>query len=329
MKVVWYYFRGYRTRLSSILLAILLSVSPLTFTSLIFGNKTNQISGQLNTLERAEYSSIYLLNYDSPLSNEWIYADTDVMVFDSQDQEKRIGVSCLMCQDESLKSGEATISNNVATANNLSVGDSLFAVFPFSPNVFEYTVKAITPTEFDYQNPNVDNNIGILRFGLVQEYVNSTNCHYIVFSDESQTNTLAGYPQILNAIITKRSLESNVFYQGLAILIILFIMSVVSTVLSEKLFFSKSFDIIRLYYLKGVSKHNLVWVPFIEQLFLSLFVIAVAELLIGIFIPMNSNFTYIYFAIPIATSLFTMLISVLKNTRKCRERSVNNEHFGS
>lgn len=311
------------------LLAILLAVLPLTLTSFLFSAKINKISGQLETFESADYTHIYMLNYDSPLENEWIYVDTDVMVYSNPQQEERIGVSCLMCQDESLKQCEASVSQNVADTYSLKVGDTVFVVFPFTSTSFEYSIKEVSPIEFDYRNPNVDNNIGIMRLGLNQEYIDNTRCKYISFSKGSQASELSEYPQIIESVVTKQSLDKEIFFQGLPILIILFIFCIVSDFLAENVFFSKSFDIIRVFYLKGLPQKNLIVIPFIEHILFRLFVIIAIEIPIMKIIPIGSKITYIYYAIPLMTSLTVLLSSLLKNLWKCRERSVRNEHIGS
>lgn len=294
----------------------------------IFGNRINALSSQLKHYQDSEYNIAYILNYSVPAENELIYADTDIQLFLDENGNERLAVSCLMPQENAdytlpemkkvsvVKSGEILLSHNVAEKYNLGIGDTVYVEYPYSPRLFELAVSGLTDTEYDIENPIISNDIGIVYVGYDRDYVESTNCKYILFSKESQSQMLAEYPQVIIGLLNKSESISNVFNQGVYALIFELILLIGSIVLCNYFFFSKSFGILRRIYLKGFSKAILIRIPFVERLSFWCTPCFLSILLSNIFIPCNSELTKWFYIIPASVSILYIAFLWIHDTIK-------------
>ena len=94
--------------------------------------------------------------------------------------------------------------------------------------------------DFYFLHPNIDNDIGVLYLGYEKEYEENVQCKYIIFSENSQAELLAQYPQVINFVQNKSDNERYVFEQGAFILVFQFAFVLVSFIIANIAFFSKS-----------------------------------------------------------------------------------------
>ncbi|MCR4781606.1 MAG: hypothetical protein K5851_02490 [Lachnospiraceae bacterium] len=309
------YIKNYRYRLSGIIMSIALAFLAVLLSAGIFGNRINALSNQLKHYQDSEYNIAYILNYSVPAENELIYADTDIQLFLDENGNERLAVSCLMPLENEdytltemknvsvVKSGEVLLSHNVAEKYNLGIGDTVYVEYPYSPRLFELVVSGLTDTEYDIENPIISNDIGIVYVGYDRDYVESTNCKYILFSKESQSQMLAEYPQVISGLLNKSESISNVFNQGVYALIFELIFLIGSIVLCNYFFFSKSFGILRRIYLKGYSRAVLTRMPFVERFIFWCAPCCLSIIVSNLFVPCNSELTKYFYMIPVSVSL--------------------------
>lgn len=315
------YIKNYRYRVPEIVLTVLLSFLAVMLSSLLFKNKLNELSNQLERYQSSEYSSAYILNYGISANNEWIYADTDIQLFLKEDGTERLAVSCLMPQDEvqysleeqkevsKVKTGEVILSRNVAAKYNLVVGDAVYVQYPYTTRLFQMRVSAISGTEYDFENPSISNDIGIVYIGFDEEYVNSTNCKYLLFAKESMVDVLSQYPQIISGIVNKSQNQSKVFSQGIYIFAFELFFLIAALMASIYFFFSRSFIPLRRLFLKGTSRSTLVKIPLTERLIWWFIPCGIGVLISSFFIPCNSNLTRGYYIIPLAISIIFIVLA--------------------
>ncbi len=317
------YIKNYRYRLSSIILTIAISFSTMLLSLLLFGNKMNSLNNQLKNYQDSEFEIAYILNYSITEVNEFIYADTDIQLFSNAEGIERIAASCLMPQVgteynlkeldfiSGIKDNEIILTENVAQKYNLKIGDTVYVQYPYSSKLYELTIRRISETQYEFENPNISNDIGIAYVGYNENYVRNTNCKYILFCRESQTELLSKYPQVLSGLINKSQNKSFVFEQGVHILIFETIFIVFAMILVNLLFFSKSFEPLRRIYIKGSPRSILVKIPFWERIILWGIPCGVSLLINNIVLPCNSELTKYYYFIPLFMSLLFLIISTI------------------
>lgn len=317
------YIRNYRFRCASIIVTIALAFLSILLSLFLFGKKMSPLSNQLKNYQNSEYEIAYVLNYNTREANEFIYADTDIQLFTKDDGTGRIAVSCLMPQvgveynlkelgDVSgVKDNEIILSDNVAEKYNLRIGDTVYVQYPYSSILCDMKIKSISETQYDFENPNISNDIGIVYVGFDENYVNNTKCKYIMFSRDSQAEMLSEYPQIISEIINKSNNQSFVFKQGVYVLIFEAIFVISAIVLTNVFFFSKSFEPLKRIYIKGEPRSILVKIPFLERFILWGIPCSTGLLVSMIFLPCISEFTKYYYFIPIFLSIIFLIIMTI------------------
>lgn len=326
------YLRGYARRWKNILLAVLCVLVALLLSCVLFQSKLNKISGQLNSYDQAEYSLIYVLNYEANLDNEFIYPDTDTQIYLDKAKTKRLTVSSVMRDDSAIYSevewssinnlgyDELIISKNVSGKYGVGVGESLFVEFPYSSDLREFTIKGIARDNYDFTNPNIDNDIGIVYLGYDGYYESNTQCKYIAFSKHSEAEILSEYPQIIDTVINKSDNEDYVFQQGLYILLFQSIFVIIAIILAFMGFYVKSNNLLKRCYLKGMKKIALIWMPFLEKILFAEIPAIIMILAISYCIPMKSMLSRMYFVIPVfligVFCVGTVIVEMIKVRRK-------------
>lgn len=314
------YIRNYMYRISGLIATITTSLALMFFLGLLFGYKVNHISDQIETYNNSGYSIAYILNYKSSLSNEYVYADKDILLYVDHDTKKRVAASCLMydidteynikCNLE-LNEKEAIISKNIAEYYGLEIGDNLLASFPYSEDTYEIVIKEIYDTEYDFGNPSIENNVGVIYIGYDKEYVENTLCKYIVFSEKSEAEYLSDKMQIINKIINKDNQIYDVLSQGAYIWGFEILFSIALCIVVQSMFFSKSKKYLRKCILKGMKQQFYSFVPFIERFCFVLIPVSISLFCCHYYISCNSIYTLIFYLIPeiiVCTYCFIMLI---------------------
>lgn len=309
------YINSYKYRVRGILITILSIVIVVLLCSVLFGRKINRIGSQLQSYNSSGYSYIYKLNYPLLINDEYIYADTSIFLYRDGNQSNRISTTVLMQNDacqytpnylgysSSLSENEIVISRNIADKYKLSVGDLIFALYPYSTTPCEMTVKEISNTNYDFENPDVDNDIGIVIFGYNEQYALNTENKTLCFSEVSLSSEISQHPQMLDSIVSKSLNSEEVFGQGLYILVFAAIVIIAALVTSEIFFYNESFPILKRYYLKGMSIQNLFYIPFVEHIAFSFVPLVLSIIVVIRFIPAGNEFVQVLYLSMIAIVL--------------------------
>lgn len=327
------YVKEYAHRVTLIVIVVAIVMASSLLCYCLFHDKLNKVSGQLNSYNSADYSIIYTLNYGETFENECLYPDTDIQFYQDEDMSQRLTVSSVMREEgvsynlrylshlSCLKPGEICIAQNVAKAYKLSVGDTIFAEYSFSPGPVPVKVASIVQTEYDYGNPAIDNNIGVVFLGFNKDYFARTNGKFILFAKESKADELAIFPQIINAVINKSASIDTVTSQGSSALVFEVLFSLAAVILAHMLFFSKSRMTLYRCYLKGMNRFLMPIIPLMERLAFCLLPCAMVQCLLTSGIP-DSALRKTFCMIPIIIwglySVVMIAIDSLKLRRKGR-----------
>ena len=297
----------------------------------LFKGKLNNVSGQLDSYESADYSLLYVMNYGDGFNNECLFPDTDIQFYLDVEKTHRLTVSGIMKEEgvtytleyltplNDLNVNEVCITQNTALQYKLKVGDMVFAEYPYSSDVVPTIIARIMGIEFDYENPIIDNNIGIIFIGYDEKYSSSTNGKYLLFASDSQVGILSVYPQIINTIINKSTNKDIVSAQGYAALIIGAVFSIAAVVLTQIVFFSKSSALLYRCYLKGMSKSQMILIPFLERIVFCLFPCALVQWIVTDALPECSIKTA-YKTVPVAICFLYCLIMLVYDSVHLRKR---------
>ena len=304
------YFRNYRHRIVDLLCAIAVLIVALCTHNFIFHGSIIAISNQLSTYDSSDYSFIYRLNYDSKLNNQLMYPDIDIQLFADEAKERKLTVSGMMVDEESvvtlqdlqflnaLNPEELAVASCVADKYGLEIGDSVYALYPYSTAVKKLTVAKIAPTDFDVGNPNVSNDIGMVFYGFDYQYKDNTNCKYAVYARDSLAEELSKFPQIIDGVISKSENYEYVFRQGLHILLFEFFFILCGIIIAHKVFFFKSNAFLKCCFIKGMKRFALRLVPFVERLVILYAPFLIMASVFGTNMPMDNVFSICYFTIP-------------------------------
>ena len=274
------YIRGYLQRKANILISLVICIFSVLLPSILFYGKITSISDQLSSYASADYSRIYVLNYEADLNNICVYPDTDIAIYLDSERERRLTVSGLMsypgsCYDlhitksmKKLGSREIILTQNVAVKYGISENDTLYIVYPYSDDIFPISVRGIEETNYDFTNPVIDNDIGIVYLGPDEKYIENVQSKYILFSASSKSSELSNYPQIINFIISMDKNQRIIYSQGINILIWDFVFSLSGVILIHFLFFRKSRRIIHRMFIKGNSRRSLTTLLLTEKIVL-------------------------------------------------------------
>ncbi len=296
------YVRSYRSRICGVLVSILSIFVAVLICSLLFGNKINRISSQLKSYSDSQYSYIYELNYPLGVDDEYIYADTNIFIYADSHQKTRIPTIVLMQNEKgsysesslgysgTIRSDEVVLARNIADELHLSVGDKIFAQYPYSNDLVSLTLVSLSDVNYDFENPDVDNKIGVTVIGFNEQYVKSSENKSLCFSRLSLSKDISEHPQILDSIYHKASNYEYVFSQGLHILVIEMIVIIAAIIVSEYFFYRNSHSILRRLYLKGMSSANIIAIPLIEHIVLTVIPTLIAIIVRAHFIPVISNY---------------------------------------
>ena len=325
------YVKGYVQRVTMVVIAVAIIMASSVLSYCLFHEKLNKVGGQLNSYGAADYSIIYILNYGEAFDNECLYPDTDIQFYQDAGMAHRLTVSSIMREEggaynlkyllplSGLKPGEICIAQNVAEAYKLKVGDALFAEYSYSPVPVPVKIAAITQTEYDYRNPAIDNSVGMVFLGFNEEYFGSTNSKYILFAEESKTDELAIFPQIINEVINKSASIETVTSQGTGALAFEMLFSLAAVILTHMLFFSKSRMPLYRCYLKGMNRFFVSAIPFLERLVFCLLPCTMAQCLSVSGMP-ESTLTKAFCMIPIITcGLYSIIMFAVDSLKLRRE----------
>lgn len=325
------YLKCYGHRLYQIALSIFAVVALLALCASLFGAKLKRISSQLNSYDKADYNTAYVLNYGVELDNCCVFPDTDIQVYLDEAKEKRIGVSVVMSskttrynleylrQLSNLSTDQIVLSGNAAEKYNLEVGDIVYVEKPYTAQLSKVAVVSVSNYEYDYCNPSIINNIGVVFIGADQNYIESINSKYLLFANESKAEELAEYPQIISDIINISTNRNKVVRQAFSALFFCFLLSIVMIFISHVVLFSQSYPILKRLYYKGMGRKQILSITFIEKVLLSLCIIVVIELVVTLWIPLNSFIAAWYYLIPILLSSLYIIISTIVLSGKLKK----------
>lgn len=315
------YVSSYKYRIRGILIAIISIIIAVLLCSILFGQKADRIGSQLRSYSMSEYSYIYKLNYPLKIHDEYIYADTNIFLYTDVTETKRVSAIVLMqdsdCQYSSamldysgnLAENEVVVSRNIADKYSFSPGDIIYVLYPYSITPIEAVVRDICATNYDFENPDVDNDIGIVILGYNEQYDANTENKYICFSEESLSSEISQHTQMLDAIINKTSNSREVFDQGLYILFLGIILIAGALVISELYFYKQSAQILKRHYLKGMPIRFLTIIPLLEHIVFSICPLILSLVVINIYIPADNSFVGMLYILYVAIAvLFCILV---------------------
>lgn len=305
------YIRGYLQRQNEIAIAVICCVVAILLSYGLFYDQLNKISFQLSSYNAADYSYVYVLNYGIPLENIAIFPDADAQIYSDEERTHRLTVSSIMKSSNAnyfgnylevlsdLQTNEIILTENVAKKYALNVGDFLYVEYPYTNNIIKKRVVGITATDYDFLHPNIDNDIGVLYLGYEKDYEENIQCKYVVFSVNSQVETLAQYPQVISSVVNKSENKRYVFNQGAYILIFQFVFILVSFIIANIAFFSKSQRRLKRCYLKGMKRTQITFVSLLEKILFSFVPDGLLLWLISSCVNTNSIFARVYFTLPL------------------------------
>ncbi len=318
------YFRNYRHRIVDFLCAIAVLIAALCVHNFIFHGSIIRISNQLSTYDSAEYLLIYELNYDAKLENQLIYPDVDIQLFADQSKAQKLAVSGMMVDESSvltlrelrslnnLSPEELAVTSCVADKYGLEVGDSVYALYPYSTIEKKLTVAKIVPTDFDIGNPNISNDIGMVFYGFDLQYKENTNCKYVVYSQNSLAEDLSNFPQIIDGVVSKSENYDYVFWQGAHILLFELFFVLCGILIAHKVLFCKSNALLKRCFIKGMKHSMLRVIPFVERLAILCVPCSLIVTIFGSAIPMDNVFSIYYFTIPILLTVFYCVVPLVR-----------------
>ena len=324
------YVKSYKSRVCGVLISVLSIVLAVLIWSLMFGNKTKRINSQLSSYSRSGYSFIYKLNYPLGVDDEYIYADSNIFVYADDNRTTRIPAVVLMQNTSSsydastlgfsntLRSDQIVLARNIADEYHLIVGDRIYALYPYSNELVSLTLVAITDVNYDFENPDVDNNIGIAILGFNEQYSTNSENKSICFSSESLSKEISNHPQILDSIYNKASNNGYVFSQGLYMLILEAVMIIAAVAASEFFFYRYSHKILRRMYLKGMTRNNLKAIPFFEHIVMTVIPMLITIIARSIYIPIISSYAVALYVIDVAiTVVYSLIFGLQPSKRLC------------
>ena len=214
---------------------------------------------------------------------------------------------------------ENHVLNNVAEKYQISIGTIIFAEVSYTVDMIPFRIVKEFNTEFDFTRPNMDNDIGVVFLGFDERYIESISSDRVLYSQGSQAEALSSFPQVIKSVISKTDQQSYVTNQALAALIILALFTVVAIVTCHILFYSDSVRLLRRCFLKGMPRHMVQTIPFVEKIGLSLIPCAIIQLIITLSIP-SSSVIMAYRIIPVLLwgvySLLSFGVDVVKGRAK-------------
>ena len=325
------YFKSYLERYFRILIAFILTCSLLLFSYLISYKKLHLLTGQLSSYENADCSHIYILNYGVGLENECLYPDMDIQIYVDPQGEQRLSVSSVMKEEDvtydleylrklsQLKPGEICVAENVAELYGIQKGDTLYARYSYSEKTVSIRVSAISETEFNYENPLIDNGVGIVFLGFNVQYGENTRSKYILFSDRSKVDKLHDYPQIIRDVIDRTAKEEAVFLQAYPYFVIEGIATAGAIILCNVCFLVGSKKLLIQCYMKGMQRSLMIVFPLFEKIAVCLLPGILVQFIAVCFLP-HSHAAMIYMFIPIIVFLLYCVVSLVKDILrlKCR-----------
>jgi len=310
--------------MAGLILAITSIIAMTCFHYLIFRESIIAVSNQLSTYEKADYQIAYKLNYCAGLKNQFIYPDADIQLYLDEAKENRMSISGLMVDEysnytlsefsalSSLKTDDIAITKAVAAQYRLSVGDKVYADFPYSSEIKELTIVMIMPTDYDIMNPRIGNKVCMVYFGYNPQYVFSTKCKYMVFSDNSLAEELSELPQIIDAVVNKSENYDSVMTQGIHVLLFEAVFFIAGMFSAHNWFFVSSIPQLRRFYLKGEKKAVLWFVPMAERLIALVFPYILTSMILSFGIPVDNLFSRIYIGMPVLLSVIYSLLPCIK-----------------
>lgn len=325
------YVKGYTQRATMIIATVVIVLVSSLLCYGLFKGKLNNVSGQLNSYASSDYSILYLLNYGDGFDNECLFPDTDIQFYLDAGKNQRLTVSSVMREDgvsygldyltpvSRLNANEICVSKNAAKTYNLHIGDVIYAEYPYMSDLVPTKVVEIAGTEYDYQHPYIDNNIGVVFLGFDTQYSTSTNGKYLLFASESQAEMLSEYPQIIDAVINKSVNVDKVSSQGAAAILFSILFAVAAIIIVQIVFFSKSGALLYRCYLKGMKRSQMIWIPFFERIIFCLLPCAIFQSLAVNSLP-GSTLTTAYKVVPTLICGVFCLVMLLNDFRRLRKR---------
>lgn len=296
---------------------------------LLFGTRLKAVSDQLKSYDSAQYNYAYVLNYSIDEDEVYLYPDVDILLYTDHAQQNRMAVSALMwtgkgnhaiLKIEQPREGQIVLSKNAADKYHLTVGAPVYALFSLSNEPVELSVSAIADVEYDYSNPKISNNIGMVYLPYFHAYETSINSKYILFCKDSAADLLAPYPQVIDSVINKSENYDIVMGQGIHILFFEALFMIAALYFADSIFFKRSTPVLRRIFLKGANKGILIWVPFLEKLIFGVLPLIIVCGISSVFIPCNSRLTLLFYLIPICAAILFATAACIKSLIVYRRR---------
>ena len=292
--------------------------------SLMFVNKAKRISSQLRSYSLSKYSHIYKLNYPLGIDDEYTYADANIFIYVDENRTTRIPTVVLMQNSNSsystsilgysntLRTDEIVVARNIADEYHLSVGDKIYALYPYSNEIVVLTLVALSDINYDFENPDIDNNIGISILGFNEQYAINTVNKSLCFSSESLITEISDHPQILDSIFNKASNYEYVFSQGLHTMILEAVLIIAAFAASEFFFYRYSHPILRRMYLKGMARNKLKTTPLVEHIILTGIPMLIAIIARALYISVISEYVVVLCVIDVVIAVAYCLLFGLR-----------------
>ncbi len=219
------YCKEYHYRIKGVIAAIIVAVIAVIAVCQISKNSLDFCAAEIESLSNSSFQYGYVLNYRSGLQNEYIFPNSDILLYTDKDKNHRIAASTAMEISDheytksslifssnpiSLQQNDISVSQNIADDYGIAVGDVLYAEMPFSTELQPVVVKAVTQSDYGIDRPNENARLGIVLFGYIPEYENNVRSKYVVFSGESLAEQLAVFPQIVSSTFSRSSIMKEV-----------------------------------------------------------------------------------------------------------------------
>lgn len=323
------FFRFFLSNLKKILVVFVL-VLTLIFPYALFGDACAAFLLNYKNINRSDFQNAYVLNYPLDLNGLYAYPNTDFVVYKNYRENEKLFVSTFMqlenqnYKDSYLLSGsdlrenEILLSAYTMAQNDLNIGDIVYLKVPVSNDVIEYTIKG----ELDCMDYFSDYNlkIGVCIIGFSQEYISNLDMKYFVQSSNSLSKLLSQQPQVLNRAYDRTELIVNGFIQLTPLFILYCLIFILTTIVYNKLIFSRIKEMIIVLRNKGFSIKKLCVIKHLAYVFVVIFPFFTCTMLLNCLYGINS-FAIIICGLLIFTSLLILSVFAFMNAVLLRRRN--------
>lgn len=320
------YIKNYRYRLGPVISMLLVLLALLFFNTLVNSKNITKANDIFDSYKSYAFNYGYILSSKSNLDNEALYPDTDILFYKDEQKKNKIVASSIM--QESAQSGnyfnifdfnafshedEAILPYNVAMENDIKVGDIIYCDYSFTNDLIPTKVILITSlSAYDFSDNAVENDVGIIALSYKNNYANTTNCNYVLLSENSAIENLSKNSVPIKTTFSKITFQKNskeiIIVPSIINLIVLAIVGALYLIFSKK-----TTKDLKALINKGLQMSVAKAVLILESLVLYALPASITELLCnGIFLIDYKLYILLYFLSLLLTYIIVICILLIR-----------------